>query len=422
MRFTDVLSTGLSNLGRRKVRTVLTSIGVWVGILTVVTMVSLGIGMQTQITDIIKQWGLETVFVTPVVENAPQGAFNPYARVRPDKPIRPADLAAFAALPGVKSLEPHLDLPDGLILSLTLAGKDRPFVLVQPATGSEGMFRQPVEFTAGSTLATGADSRGLVLSRRYLQGQGLSEAQQVALEGQQVTLHVDATRGEKADIPLTVVGINTALRGGQIGTADTLDIKKWWFNAPDILETEGYSDVAIHTASLGDATQVSKLVGDRGFRAATLQVLLDQVNRIFLIVQTMLGSIGVLALIVASIGIANTMIMAIFERTREIGVLKALGASNGDVLKMFIVEAGAIGLLGGICGVIGGWALSRLLDWIIHQYIASMQVTITAPFFILTPELVAGSLVFATLIGLLAGLYPAARAARLDPLVALRHE
>jgi ABC-type antimicrobial peptide transport system permease subunit len=421
MRFADVLSTGLSNLGRRKVRTVLTSIGVWVGILTVVTMVSLGIGMQTQITDIIKQWGLETVFVSPVVESSPQGAFNPYARVRPDKPIRPADLAAFAALPGVKAVDPHLDLPDGLILTLTLAGKDRPFVLVQPATGAN-MFRQPVELTAGRDLAAGADSRGLVLSSRYLQGQGVTNAQQAALVGQQVMLHVEAPRGEKADFPLTIVGVNTAFRGGQIGTADILDIKKWWFNAPDILETEGYSDVAIHTASLSDATQVSKLVGDRGFRAATLQVLLDQVNRIFLIVQTMLGSIGVLALIVASIGIANTMVMAIFERTREIGVLKALGASNGDVLKMFIVEAGAIGLLGGICGVIGGWALSRVLDWIIHQYIATLDVSIPAPFFILTPELVAGSLVFATLIGLLAGLYPAARAARLDPLVALRHE
>src|SRR6476646_11493195 len=101
MRFTDVLSTGLSNLGRRKVRTVLTSIVVWVGILTVVTMVSLGIGMQTQITDIVKQWGLETVFVSPRTEAAAPGTFNPYAQAQPTKPIRPADVAAFRALPGV---------------------------------------------------------------------------------------------------------------------------------------------------------------------------------------------------------------------------------------------------------------------------------------------------------------------------------
>jgi len=180
--------------------------------------------------------------------------------------------------------------------------------------------------------------------------------------------------------------------------------------------------VVIHTSSLNDASQVAKRVDELQFRSATLQVLLDQVNRIFLIVETMLSSIGILALLVASIGIANTMVMAIFERTREIGVLKALGATNGDVLKMFMVEAGAIGALGGVFGILGGWALSRLLDWIIHNYLTSIQVSIPAPFFVLTPELVAGALAFATIIGLLAGLYPAARAARLDPLTALRHE
>ena len=261
-----------------------------------------------------------------------------------------------------------------------------------------------------------------MLSQRYLRGQKIAPTQETGLIGRRATLHVQAPRGEQADFPVTIIGVNTGIRGGQVGVADALDIKKWWYNAPDTLETDGYSGLVVRTASIADASRISKDVSDRGFRAATLQALLDQVNRIFLIVETMLSSMGALALLVASLGIANTMIMAIFERTREIGVLKALGASNGDVLKMFMVEAGAIGFLGGVAGILGGWALSRFLDWVIHNYLTSIQMSIPAPFFVLTPALVAGALAFATVIGLLAGIYPAARAARLDPLVALRHE
>ncbi len=421
MRPLDVLATGLGNLRRRKIRTVLTSIGVWVGILTVVTMVSLGIGLQAQITDIIKQWGLETVFVGPKVPQQAAGAFNAYARVRPDKPITPAVVAGFRALPGVAGVEPMMDIPEGLNLSLTFSGKSYPFILVDQSS-RESLFQQQVDVTAGHALPPGETGRGLVISHRYLNGQGILPAAEAALIGQQAVLHAETPRGDKADFPLTIVGIDTATRGGKIGTADAVGLKQWWFNAPDILQTDGYAQVAVHARSLNEASQVAGAVAAQGFSAQTLQLLLDQVNRIFLIVETMLSSIGILALIVASIGIANTMIMAIFERTREIGVLKALGASNGDVLKMFVVESAAIGLLGGVCGVIGGWLLSRLLDWVIHNYLTSIQVSIPAPFFILTPALIAGALTFATVIGLLAGIYPAARAARLDPLTALRHE
>ena len=178
----------------------------------------------------------------------------------------------------------------------------------------------------------------------------------------------------------------------------------------------------VHTNSLNDAARVSKQINDLGFESATLQTFLDQVNRIFSIIQIMLSSIGLLALFVASIGIVNTMIMAIYERTREIGVLKALGSSNGDVLRLFMVEAGMIGLLGGIVGVILGWLLGLAFNAIILAYLKDQQVPITAPFFVVTPELVLASLAFATLVGILAGLYPAFRAARLDPLAALRHE
>src|SRR5690349_24596219 len=111
MKLSDTFQTATQNLGRRKVRTVLTSIGVFVGILTIVTMVSLGIGIQKQITDTIESLGLETVFVQPVTERQPAGTFNDFTRPKVDKPITPASVEQLRALPGVGSLEVVVELP-----------------------------------------------------------------------------------------------------------------------------------------------------------------------------------------------------------------------------------------------------------------------------------------------------------------------
>src|SRR6476646_1746679 len=120
MRINDTIRTALQNLGRRKVRTVLTSIGVFVGILTIVTMVSLGVGVQKQVTDTIKQLGLETVFVSPKVTNQPTGAYNPFARQTPDKPLTSDAVAQIAKVPGVKSVGVLLELPAAPEMSLTV--------------------------------------------------------------------------------------------------------------------------------------------------------------------------------------------------------------------------------------------------------------------------------------------------------------
>jgi ABC-type antimicrobial peptide transport system permease subunit len=416
----DVIRTGLSNLGRRKVRTVLTSIGVWVGILTVVTMVSAGIALQRQVTATIEQLGLETVFVQPEVERDALG----FRGTRPHvtKPITPDALKELRAVPGVKSMDVGFELPDGVEVQVTWQGQTVLLPIYDPG-GTSVLFTPPTQILAGHDLERSADEHGLVLSELYLQRLGITtrEAEQ-ALVGQVLTMTVQAPRGESLTLQVPVVGINTNFRGGVLGTADKVAIAEWWYSAPDLLQTDGYSQVLLHTESLPAASRVNTVISGLGYQANTLQAFLDQVNRLFTIVEVMLSSIGLLALLVASIGIANTMIMAIYERTREIGVLKALGASEGDVLRLFLTEAGLIGVIGGVFGVVAGWLLGVGLDWVIHQYLESEKVFIPSPFFVVTPELIAGSLVFAAIIGLLAGLYPAARAGRLDPLAALRHE
>jgi putative ABC transport system permease protein len=136
--------------------------------------------------------------------------------------------------------------------------------------------------------------------------------------------------------------------------------------------------------------------------------------------------VGAIALLVAAIGIANTMAMAILERTREIGVMKAIGATNRDVLSVFLGEAAGIGFLGGLGGVLVGWSAGQVINVFALAYLAGQAAQTGGPpptTAVYTPPwLPIFALVFATLIGLISGLYPALRAATLVPVTALKYE
>ncbi|NLP11173.1 FtsX-like permease family protein, partial [bacterium] len=133
--------------------------------------------------------------------------------------------------------------------------------------------------------------------------------------------------------------------------------------------------------------------------------------------------VGTIALIVASLGIINTMVMSILERTREIGVMKAVGASGRQIQSIFFFEAGVIGLLGGGLGVVLGWLVSRLANWIANIWVAHQGgAGGEIDFFYLPIWLIAGALLFSLLVSLLAGWYPATRASRINPVAALRHD
>ena len=145
------------------------------------------------------------------------------------------------------------------------------------------------------------------------------------------------------------------------------------------------------------------------------------IKKAFLIVDAALGAVGVIALFVAALGIINTMVMSILERTREIGIMKAIGGSETEIKTIFFFEAGCIGFLGGVFGLVLGWLVTRVANLVMNHYIVN-NGGYEVDLFYIPVWLILGAMGFSILISLLAGLYPAVRAARVNPVEALRHD
>lgn len=187
--------------------------------------------------------------------------------------------------------------------------------------------------------------------------------------------------------------------------------------------TKGRSYFSLVTKVSGQAnvTKVQDAIKAMGFTTFSIQDASKGIARFFLFLNLFLGIFGSLALAVASLGIINTLVMAILERRREIGIMKALGASDIDVKKLFFVEAGAMGALGGVFGIALGWGIGKVINFGTNFYMERNDIP-PENFWLVPWWLVAGALLFSVLVSLGAGLYPAARAAKLDPVQALRHD
>ena len=184
------------------------------------------------------------------------------------------------------------------------------------------------------------------------------------------------------------------------------------------------SSYASLTVRVNDPMQVQPiedLVKSMGYGAFSLLDISRNLRLVFAVFDLLLGAFGSLALVVASLGIVNTLVMAILERRREIGILKALGASDADVKSLFFTEAGCMGVVGGILGVTLGWAIGRAITfganvYLHRQNLPSIELT-SVPWW-----MALGAIVFSIGVSLAAGYYPASRAARLNPVEALRYE
>jgi putative ABC transport system permease protein len=189
----------------------------------------------------------------------------------------------------------------------------------------------------------------------------------------------------------------------------------------DMLAESGYGSLMAKVDNSKNAAAAATEIKKLGVGAADAEASIKQQLTIFNVMGLVLGGIGGIALAVAAVGVVNTMVMAILERTREIGVMRAVGAKRSTVRTLFTFEASMLGFIGGVLGVAAGFGLTRIANVFINKQLASQGVKahdiIGLPLWLILTVVGIG-----TLIGMLAGLYPAARAAKLDPVEALRYE
>ena len=483
MSFLDILYLALRNLRQAKLRFALTTMGVVVGVAVIVTMMSFGLGLQQNMLDRFKALdffneiqvfgqGLGTL---AGVEN--RRGDNDRRRDRMDKkPTRILDdagVAEIASIPGVAYVEPTVNFgslirANGKVLSQFIGGANVP-----------NLASRFQEFMAGKMISA-PNAEEAIVSERFTRNFGFQKPNDAV--GQTIELLTPAqddkssAAKEEEDQPPNFFGIpieddgldesnpsgieirkfritgvlgeikEGVGQGGLRGLMPTADVYVPLAVAHDLSirnrsamgqvalslarnkgalgegQAEGYELAVVRVSDPAMLTEVRRQITEKGFSSFSIIDEIEQIRTVFLIIDSVLGLLGGISLLVASFGIANTMIMSILERTREIGIMKAIGAEDREIKLIFFVEAAVIGVFGGVVGVLIAWGIDGIANRLAYRFILKPQGASFIDFFSLPPYLSIGAILFALLVSIAAALYPASRAARIDPVRALRHD
>jgi len=454
MRLGDAAGFALANLGKRRLRTFLTAAGVTIGIGALVSMIAFGKGLQKNVTKAFKAGGLfNTITVLPSGPTRPSGDPDDARRIKnpagaKDVLLDDAAVAALARLAGVQGAYPDVNFP-----AMIEIDGEQEFRLVQVVPAA-ALRSETLKVKWGRAYASDEEA-GAVVSRELARRFGTTDPAaavgktlrltSVSLDfGRLLLSGLGAILGqgqeglplarETVEFPIlgvtettpfgdpgSLFGNDVMLPPGPAGRIKKLPITSVW----DLFRMRGgrlgYSAVSVRLRSPADLETVRPRIREMGFATFALADQFQEITKGFYLMDLALAAVGMIAIVVAALGILNTMVMSILERTREIGIMKAVGAGDGDIKRIFFFESGAIGLLGGAGGCLLGWATSLAINRVINVY-AGRQGVPNIDYFAFPVWLFLGAVGFAVLVSLAAGFFPARRAARVDPVVALRHD
>ncbi len=442
MKLLDLVRLIFGNLSRRKARVALTAIGVVIGTAAVVILVSLAIGLQKNANEQLYGIGdLTQIQVMPAYEmEGPMmggggGMVVTKGEQQSARLLTNSALDELRSIPGVASVIPREYLMTGVIVKYQkLEGGVNIIGVETPDLANLGL-----EATEGGTeLARGTVVIGAMVPSNFYnprQRPGDEPPPPPELYGQQIQIVVmkwDQQGTEiRKNLSVRVTGVLKETRGESDWTMylpleQIKSLNEWSQGQRINYNKDGYSQVVVKVQDVEQVLDISEQITEMGFQAFTPQSFVQGINNFYVILQFIFGGVGAIALLVAAIGIANTMAMSILERTREIGLMKAVGATNRDVLAIFLGEAAGIGFLGGLGGVIIGWLAGQGINVIALVYLANQagqQGGAPPSVAVYTPVwLPLFALIFSTIIGMISGLYPALRAATMIPVMALKYE
>lgn len=440
MGFFDLIGLIFDNLGRRKARVTLTAVGVIIGTAAVVVLVSSAIGLQKNATQQLYGIGdLTQIQVYPNYGEMGPGAVSAKGMANGTTPVQTLitgdTISQLAAIPGVKSVIPRDFIQGAAMLKYNRLETYAGIIGI----GAEDLSYLNVDLQGGEyTLNPGTAVVGSMVASTFYNPQwrpGQEMPTPPDLLGQTIKLVIIKNDQEgneiRKSIPLRIVGVFQESRGETdysiyMSLAEVTSFNEWMMGRRINRNRDGYQQLVVNVENVDQVLDISDQITQLGYQAVTPQSYVQGINSFFLILQVIFGGVGAIALLVAAIGIANTMAMAILERTREIGLMKAVGATNRDVLTIFLGEAAGIGFIGGLGGVLFGWSAGQVINVLALSYLAGQSAQQGGPpptTAVFTPLwLPIFALIFSTLIGLLSGLYPALRAATMIPVTALKYE
>ncbi len=431
MRALKIAALALNGLRRSPLRVTLTTLGVTFATGALVTMIALALGVQRQV---------ETPFKALALLNNIQ--VKPAEPSSGKKPSRLDDVAVakMEALPGVA-----VAYPDSHVKDIKIRYGDKEATAIGLAMPREAaLVNMADEILVAGRFFEESNQSEAILGIALAKSLGFATPKDAI--GKEVTVEADRLESEDGKkfsvghkvLTVEIVGVYQAPlpmpEGAQKGLILPVELMKQisgmdlesamkavnQLKAGRIPTSAEYPSVTVQVRDPSDLDDVEKEIKTMGYQTRTILSRLQNMRRFFLAIQLLLTAVGSIALAIAALGIVNTLLMAVLERYQEIGLCKAIGASDGDLFVLFLTEAGIIGLLGGLSGIALGWLMSCAMEFAATTYAHQHDISGRMDLFAFPLWLLSAAIGFSVLVSVVAGIYPALRAARVDPIRALR--